>query len=114
RVDPARLAACAADPAILSLYDAVAAAAAHAATSGGTWFATPYPESVNRPIAYFCAEFGLHASVPMYSGGLGVLVGDQCKASSDLGVPLVGVGLFYTRGYSDQRLRLDGWQEDAE
>src|SRR6266581_642764 len=97
RVDPARLAACAQD-----------------ATSAGTWFATAYPELVKRPIAYFCAEFGLHASVPIYSGGLGVLAGDQCKAASDLGVPLVGVGLFYTRGYSDQRLRLDGWQEDAE
>ncbi len=114
RVDAARLAACAADPEFLRLYDAVAAAAARDATSAGTWFAASYPEFVNRPIAYFCAEFGLHASVPIYSGGLGVLAGDQCKAASDLGVPLVGVGLFYTKGYSDQRLRLDGWQEDAE
>ncbi|HMC18154.1 MAG TPA: alpha-glucan family phosphorylase, partial [Gemmatimonadales bacterium] len=114
RVDPARLAACAGDPAFLGLYDAVAAAAAQNATSAGTWFATSHPQSVTRSIAYFCAEFGLHASVPIYSGGLGVLAGDQCKAASDLGVPLVGVGLFYTRGYSDQRLRLDGWQEDAE
>ena len=114
RVDPARLAACAADPAFLQLYDAVVAAATQDATSAGTWFATSYPESINRPVAYFCAEFGLHASVPIYSGGLGVLAGDQCKAASDLGVPLVGVGLFYTKGYSDQRLRLDGWQEDAE
>src|SRR5213082_1877884 len=114
RVDPARLAVCAADPAFLGLYDAVAAAAAQNATSAGTWFATSHPQSVTRSIAYFCAEFGLHASVPIYSGGLGVLAGDQCKAASDLGVPLVGVGLFYTRGYSDQRLRLDGWQEDAE
>src|SRR5213596_1834542 len=84
RVDPARLAACAVDPDFLHLYDAVAAAAAHDATSAGTWFATAYPESVNRTIAYFCAEFGLHASVPIYSGGLGVLAGDQCKAASDL------------------------------
>src|SRR2546426_422628 len=114
RVDAARLAACAADPEFLRLYDAVAAAAARDATSAGTWFAASYPEFVNRPIAYFCAEFGLHASVPIYSGGLGVLAGDQCKAASDLGVPLVGVGLFYTKGYSDQRLRLDGWQGDAE
>ncbi len=114
RVDPARLAASAADPAFLRLYDAVVAAATQDATSAGTWFATSYPESSNRPVAYFCAEFGLHASVPIYSGGLGVLAGDQCKAASDLGVPLVGVGLFYTKGYSDQRLRLDGWQEDAE
>src|SRR5205814_2965777 len=67
-----------------------------------------------RVIAYFCAEFGLHASVPIYSGGLGVLAGDHCKTASDLGVPLLGVGLFYIKGYSDQRLRLDGWQEDAE
>src|SRR6184192_4963632 len=110
RVDPARLAACAADPAFLGLYDAVAAATAHDATPGGTWFATSYPQLAKRPVAYFCAEFGLHASVPIYSGGLGVLAGDQCKAASDLGVPLVGVGLFYTKGYSDQRLRLDGWQ----
>src|SRR5213079_2445195 len=102
------------DPEFLRLYDVVAAAVAQDATSAGTWFATAYPELVKRPIAYFCAEFGLHASVPIYSGGLGVLAGDQCKAASDLGVPLVGVGLFYTRGYSDQRLRLDGWQEDAE
>src|SRR2546425_630862 len=105
RVDPARLAACAADPAFLQLYDAVVAAATQDATSAGTWFATSYPESIHRPVAYFCAEFGLHASVPIYSGGLGVLAGDQCKAASDLGVPLVGVGLFYTKGYSDLRLR---------
>ena len=114
RVDPARLAACAADPEFLRLYDVVADAAARNATSAGTWFATTYPTSLDRPIAYFCAEFGLHNSVPIYSGGLGVLAGDHCKAASDLGVPLVGVGLFYTKGYSDQRLRLDGWQEDAD
>jgi starch phosphorylase len=65
-------------------------------------------------VAYFCAEFGLHNSVPIYSGGLGVLAGDHCKAASDLGVPLVGVGLFYRNGYFDQRLRLDGWQEDSD
>ena len=65
-------------------------------------------------MAYFCAEFGLHNSVPIYSGGLGVLAGDHCKASSDLGVPMVGVGLFYMKGYFDQRLRLDGWQEDSD
>src|SRR2546430_5309599 len=77
-------------------------------------FETSYPDLAPRVIAYFCAEFGLHASVPIYSGGLGVLAGDHCKSASDLGVPLLGVGLFYIKGYSDQRLRLDGWQEDAE
>ncbi len=79
-----------------------------------TWFARSYPELDGRPVAYFCAEFGLHNSVPIYSGGLGVLAGDHCKAASDLGVPLVGVGLFYMKGYFDQRLRLDGWQEDSD
>jgi len=52
-----------------------------------------------RPVAYFCAEFGLHESLPLYSGGLGVLAGDHLKAASDLGVPMVGVGLFYDQGY---------------
>jgi starch phosphorylase len=68
---------------------------------------------VDRPVAYFCAEFGLHESVPIYSGGLGVLAGDHCKAASDLGVPLVGVGLLYARGYFDQTLDLEGWQGDG-
>jgi len=99
RVASERLAACAADPEFLRLYDVVAAAAAHDATSAGTWFATSHPESVKRPVAYFCAEFGLHASVPIYCGGLGVLAGDKCKAALDLGVPFVGVGLFYTKDY---------------
>src|SRR5881392_4232403 len=62
RVAPERLAACAADPEFLRLYDVVAAAVAQDATSAGTWFATAYPELVKRPIAYFCAEFGLEAS----------------------------------------------------
>jgi starch phosphorylase len=79
-----------------------------------TWFRQRHAELNGRPIAYFCAEFGLHNSVPIYSGGLGVLAGDHCKAASDLGVPLVAVGLFYKQGYFDQRIRLDGWQEDSE
>src|SRR5438876_7536477 len=114
RVDPARLAACAQDPEFLRLYDAVHVAAERNATSAGAWFATSYAAFADRPVAYFCAEFGLHSPVPIYSGGLGVLAGGHCKAASDLGVPLVGVGLLYTKGYADQRLRLDGWQEDAD
>ncbi|RLB59862.1 MAG: alpha-glucan phosphorylase [Deltaproteobacteria bacterium] len=65
-----------------------------------------------RPVAYFCAEFGLHESLPLYSGGLGVLAGDHLKAASDLGVPMVGVGLFYDQGYFRQRIDLDGWQQE--
>jgi starch phosphorylase len=114
RVDPARLAACAQDPAFLQRYDAIVEWNAWVAATHDTWFETSYPTLARHRIAYFCAEFGLHNSVPIYSGGLGLLAGDHCKAASDLGVPLVGVGLFYTKGYSDQRLRLDGWQEDAE
>ena len=65
-----------------------------------------------RPVAYFSAEFGLHESLPIYSGGLGVLAGDHLKSASDLGMPLVGVGLFYGQGYFRQRLDVDGWQQE--
>ncbi|MGI8818197.1 MAG: alpha-glucan family phosphorylase [Gemmatimonadales bacterium] len=114
RIDPARLAACASDSDFLRRYDVVMERMAHEANDGETWFAQNYPDLNGRPVAYFCAEFGLHSSVPIYSGGLGVLAGDHCKAASDLGVPMVGVGLFYRKGYFDQRLTLDGWQEDSD
>ncbi|HTX14847.1 MAG TPA: alpha-glucan family phosphorylase [Candidatus Baltobacteraceae bacterium] len=65
-----------------------------------------------RPVAYFSAEFGLHESLPIYSGGLGVLAGDHIKSASDLDIPLVGIGLFYGQGYFRQRLNSDGWQEE--
>lgn len=65
-----------------------------------------------RPLAYFSAEFGLHESLPIYSGGLGVLAGDHIKSASDLDIPLVGVGLFYGQGYFRQRLDADGWQHE--
>ncbi|MGA3293824.1 MAG: alpha-glucan family phosphorylase [Candidatus Acidiferrales bacterium] len=65
-----------------------------------------------RPVAYFSAEFGLHESIPIYSGGLGVLAGDHIKSASDLGIPLIGIGLFYGQGYFRQRLDKDGWQQE--
>src|ERR1022692_2868749 len=65
-----------------------------------------------RPVAYFSAEFGLHESLPIYSGGLGVLAGDHIKSASDLGVPLIGIGLFYGQGYFLQRLDKSGWQRE--
>lgn len=65
-----------------------------------------------RPVVYFSAEFGLHESLPIYSGGLGILAGDHIKAASDLGIPLVGVGLFYGQGYFKQRLDLEGRQHE--
>jgi starch phosphorylase len=68
--------------------------------------------SVEHPVAYFCAEFGVHTSLPLYSGGLGILAGDHLKSASDLGLPLIAVGLLYRYGYFRQRLRNDGWQEE--
>jgi starch phosphorylase len=66
-----------------------------------------------RPVAYFSAEFGLHESLPIYSGGLGVLAGDHLKSASDLGVPLVGIGLLYDQGYFRQSLDSNGWQQES-
>ena len=68
--------------------------------------------SAESPVAYFCAEYGVHNSLPLYSGGLGVLAGDHLKSASDLGLPLVAVGLLYHYGYFRQRLNLAGWQEE--
>ena len=65
-----------------------------------------------RPAAYFSAEFGLHESLRIYSGGLGILAGDHLKSASDLGIPLVGVGLFYHEGYFTQYVDGDGWQQE--
>jgi starch phosphorylase len=77
-----------------------------------TWGATHAGVLRPRPVAYFSAEFGLHESVPVYSGGLGVLAGDHIKSASDLDIPLVGVGLFYGQGYFRQRLDATGWQQE--
>ena len=76
-----------------------------------TWFKKNHPSGVNNYIAYFSAEFGLHEVLPVYSGGLGVLSGDHCKSASDLGVPMIAVGLFYMQGYFNQRINHEGWQE---
>ncbi|HJV91589.1 MAG TPA: DUF3417 domain-containing protein, partial [Holophagaceae bacterium] len=78
-----------------------------------TWGLTNAGALKYRPVAYFCAEFGLHESIPLYSGGLGVLAGDHLKAASDLGVPLVGVGLLYREGYVHQVLDAQYWQQDV-
>ncbi|HTP80265.1 MAG TPA: alpha-glucan family phosphorylase [Bacteroidota bacterium] len=76
-----------------------------------TWSRKNYP-NLKEPVAYFSAEFGLHESLPIYSGGLGILSGDHMKSASDLGLPFVGVGLFYRHGYFQQRLGPDGWQQE--
>jgi len=76
-----------------------------------TWFMRTHAEFQHRIIAYFSMEFGLHETLPIYAGGLGVLSGDHTKEASDLGLPMVSVGFFYTEGYFTQRITEDGWQE---
>lgn len=77
-----------------------------------TWGANHAGVLRPRPVAYFSAEFGLHESLPIYSGGLGVLAGDHIKSASDLDIPLIGIGLFYGQGYFRQYLDKSGWQQE--
>jgi starch phosphorylase len=78
-----------------------------------TWGLTHAGAMRSRPVAYFCMEFGIHESLPIYSGGLGILAGDHLKAASDLGIPLVAVGLLYRQGYTNQVLDAHFWQQDV-
>ncbi|MBP7735286.1 MAG: alpha-glucan family phosphorylase [Spirochaetes bacterium] len=78
-----------------------------------TWYDEHQKGFEEAGIAYFSAEFGIHESLPMYSGGLGILAGDHLKSASELGLPLFGVGLFYRLGYFHQYLNLDGWQQES-
>lgn len=110
-VSPERLQALAADPDFRARQEAVLAAFDAYMHPAETWFSRTYPEHADELIAYFSAEFGLHEALPIYSGGLGILAGDHCKAASDLGVPLVGVGFLYPQGYFTQRIGEDGTQE---
>ncbi|MEP6779906.1 MAG: alpha-glucan family phosphorylase, partial [Gemmatimonadaceae bacterium] len=114
RVEPARLVQLAADEAFCFRYDRVMQWLSDEKSDEHTWYVRTYPELRGKPIAYFCAEFGIHNSVPIYSGGLGVLAGDHLKTASDLGVPIVAVGILYRNGYFDQHIRADGWQEDSD
>jgi len=79
---------------------------------GPTWFEKACPQSPKPTIAYFSAEYGIHECLPVYAGGLGILAGDHLKSASDLGVPLVGIGLMYQKGYFRQYLNIDGWQQE--
>jgi starch phosphorylase len=87
-----------------ALEECVFSEASEAPTYGGI---TPA-----RPVAFFCAEYGVHGSLPIYAGGLGVLAGDLLKAASDAGLPLVAVGLLYRQGYFRQRIDVSGWQHE--
>ena len=77
-----------------------------------TWYEKVCSECTEPLIAYFSAEFGVHECLPIYAGGLGILAGDHLKSASDLGIPLVGVGLLYQKGYFRQYLNIDGWQQE--
>ncbi len=77
-----------------------------------TWFQEKYGDAANFRVAYFSMEFGITEGLPTYSGGLGVLAADHLKSASDLGIPLVAVGLLYQQGYFNQYLSKDGWQQE--
>jgi glycogen phosphorylase len=101
------------DPAFLKRYDSVLANFDADLSSNDKWFLTQFPNIFVGPIAYFSMEFALHNSLPIYAGGLGILAGDMCKESSDLGLPLVGIGFMYPQGYFKQRVSVEGWQEEV-
>lgn len=105
---PERLKAASENPRFLAQYDRVMA---EFDADLGTRTDPIGSEFAGRTIAYFSAEFGLHNSLPIYSGGLGLLSGDHFKEASDLGIPLVGVGFLYPQGYFNQKILADGWQE---
>jgi glycogen phosphorylase len=79
-----------------------------------SWYRSSPGRAIPGPIAYFCAEYGIHESMQIYSGGLGVLAGDHCKSASDAALPFIGIGLLYRRGYFRQQIDADGHQEHAQ
>src|ERR1700683_3103766 len=111
-VPPERLASLAADRRFLRrLNDAVDEL--HAYTTGPRWYQTDQGlAGAPAAVAYFSPEYGITEALPQYSGGLGILAGDHLKAGSDLGVPLIGVGLLYRHGYFTQALSAEGWQTE--
>ncbi len=109
-VEQTDLERCANDPAYLSVYKKVMKEFDHYMSAEITWYKNEYPRDNQKPIAYFSAEFGFHESLLTYSGGLGVLAGDHLKSASDLGLPLVGVSLFYHQTYFTQQVDAHGNQ----
>ncbi len=102
------------DPGFIAEYEDVLAAFEHYMANGADhWFNRAHAQQLEGPIAYFCAEYGFHESLGIYSGGLGVLAGDHMKSASDMAFPLVGVGLLYRKGYFRQSIDADGHQEHA-
>ncbi len=110
-LSPAKLESAASDPGFLRHYDGTMLAFDKAVAAKGTWFTEKHSQLADRTIAYFSAEFGFHVSLPIYSGGLGILAGDHCKEASDIGLPLVGVGFVYQQGYFTQHITGEGRQD---
>jgi starch phosphorylase len=111
QVERARLNAAISDRYYLDRYDRVFKAFDQYMKGNHTWFHQEYSKYTDQKVAYFSSEFGLHETIPMYAGGLGVLSGDTLKEASDLGIPMVGVTFFYAQGYFAQHITEDGWQE---
>jgi glycogen phosphorylase len=110
---PGRLAEVAKDDAFVAHLDTVARDLDTYCAAEYTWFRRKYPQHTGPLVAYFSAEFGITECLPIFSGGLGVLAGDHLKAASDIGLPLVGVGLLYQQGYFHQYLNQAGWQQES-
>ena len=111
RVSQERLEMSAKDSSFVKEYEKVLKNYEDYMSSKDTWFSKKYPENKNDLIAYFSAEYGLDETIPIYSGGLGILSGDHLKSASDLGIPLVGVGLLYKNGYFHQKIEGYGIQK---
>lgn len=112
-LDDARLVARVDAHGLAGVIDEAVSALRSYVEGAGSWGGAHAGRLHHAPIAYFSAEFGLHESLPIYSGGLGVLAGDHLKSASDRGLPLVGVGLLYREGYFRQTLNDEGWQEQS-
>jgi glycogen phosphorylase len=113
KIAPHQLVAAAQNQVFLEKYRTVMANFDACMSLSDPWFGTTYPNLKGNMVAYFSPEFAIHSSLPFYAGGLGILAGDYCKEASDLGLPLVGIGFMYPKGYFHQRISADGWQEET-
>lgn len=112
-VSQEKLEAAVSNPSILKQYDKMVEDFEGYMNSKNTWFSRKYPNNTNNLIAYFSAEYGLDETIPIYSGGLGILSGDHLKSASDLGLPFVAVGLLYKNGYFHQKIDANGNQQSV-